>query len=589
MRLCNRDDTIFNKGKTMNMNEIKTHDMEQGSPEWHAHRAKHFNASDAAAMLGISEYKTRAELLREKATGIVPEVDPHTQARFDRGHEIEALARTFAEEFLDLDIDARLAPCVCTEVIDGMPLSASLDGVHGNITWECKTMNATLEDALYIQKTIPENYRPQLEQGLMLSGAERCLFTASDGTREGTISLWYESDPDLRKRILAGWKQFAEDLANYQYVEVAKAPPVANDVGEFPVLFVQAQGEVTASNWPKITEFLNDVFEHHLILSPKTDQEFADAKKLAARLRNGAKAMKAKKEDFLAQTASIGELAREIDIWVERMNKTALAMEKAVDEEESNRKYKFVTDAQAEFAAYIKKLNETLGGEWMPVVETKFQEAVKGKRTYEGMHGGIHNAMADAKIRANEIANTITQNRRHLETAYASAAWIAPDFKAICTKAPEDFAALLAVRKQKHDEDERARQEAAEAKARADQAAQDQRGKTTEATHAEPIATAAPQAPVASTPPDNGATMKLGDINARLGFAMTADFLALLGFQPVAKEKNAKLYRECDFPGICTAIVIHVQSVAGLVDVVVQGREPASQAKRPSGTEGSTS
>ena len=70
---------------------------------------------------------------------------------------------------------------------------------------------------------------------------------------------------------------------------------------------------------------------------------------------------------------------------------------------------------------------------------------------------------------------------------------------------------------------------------------------------------------------------------------MTADFLALLGFQPVAKEKNAKLYRECDFPGICTAIVIHVQSVAGLVDVVVQGREPASQAKRPSGTEGSTS
>ena len=37
--------------------------LTQGSPEWHAHRAKHFNASDAAAMLGISPYMSRDELL----------------------------------------------------------------------------------------------------------------------------------------------------------------------------------------------------------------------------------------------------------------------------------------------------------------------------------------------------------------------------------------------------------------------------------------------------------------------------------------------------------------------------------------------
>ena len=35
----------------------------QGSPEWAAHRAKHFNASDAPAMLGCSPYMTRSELL----------------------------------------------------------------------------------------------------------------------------------------------------------------------------------------------------------------------------------------------------------------------------------------------------------------------------------------------------------------------------------------------------------------------------------------------------------------------------------------------------------------------------------------------
>ena len=108
---------------------MKTLDLVQGSPEWLAHRATHYNASEAAAMLGMSPYKSRNQLVREKATGIIPEVDAGTQQRFDRGHEIEAIARTFAEEFLDLGFDEHLEPMVIADEIDGMPLSASLDGV----------------------------------------------------------------------------------------------------------------------------------------------------------------------------------------------------------------------------------------------------------------------------------------------------------------------------------------------------------------------------------------------------------------------------------------------------------------------------
>lgn len=54
---------------------MKTHDLIQGTPEWLAYRAGHFNASDAPAMMGCSPYKTRAELLREVHTGIAPDVD----------------------------------------------------------------------------------------------------------------------------------------------------------------------------------------------------------------------------------------------------------------------------------------------------------------------------------------------------------------------------------------------------------------------------------------------------------------------------------------------------------------------------------
>ena len=35
-----------------------THDLIQGSPEWHAHRAAHFNASDTPAMMGVSDRKS---------------------------------------------------------------------------------------------------------------------------------------------------------------------------------------------------------------------------------------------------------------------------------------------------------------------------------------------------------------------------------------------------------------------------------------------------------------------------------------------------------------------------------------------------
>ena len=45
------------------------HEVKQGSPEWHALRANTRNASEAPAMMGVSPYKSRSALVREKATG----------------------------------------------------------------------------------------------------------------------------------------------------------------------------------------------------------------------------------------------------------------------------------------------------------------------------------------------------------------------------------------------------------------------------------------------------------------------------------------------------------------------------------------
>jgi predicted phage-related endonuclease len=68
--------------------------LTQGTTEWKAHRASHFNASDAPAMMGSSPNKGRHELVKELASGIERDFSSYVQERvLDKGHTFEAHAR----------------------------------------------------------------------------------------------------------------------------------------------------------------------------------------------------------------------------------------------------------------------------------------------------------------------------------------------------------------------------------------------------------------------------------------------------------------------------------------------------------------
>lgn len=74
------------------------------------------------------------------------------------------------------------------------------------------------------------------------------------------------------------------------------------------------------------------------------------------------------------------------------------------------------------------------------------------------------------------------------------------------------------------------------------------------------VTQAIPPAPVVAAATDSGRYIRLGELNALLGFDASTEFLAKLGFA-ATKEKNARLYRECDVPAICQAIIEHVAGV----------------------------
>lgn len=421
---------------------MKIFNAQQGTPEWLTHRMTHFNASDAPAMMGLSPYKTRQQLMAEMAEmpGFgAPEIDASTQSRFDDGHRFERLARKVAEEMIGQD----LYPVTGYEG----KLSASFDGLtlDQSICFEHKTFNSAYRDAINNGTDLPAALKIQIEQQLMISGATRCLFMASKWDDEDflieEVHCLIESDLKLRKAILQGWTQFAIDLESYQHIP-AEIKPVAATIEALPVLFVQVEGKVLATNldaFKAAAQTFIDGIKTELV----DDQDFADADKMVKFLKDGEEKLALAKSQALAQTASIDELFRAVDSISEQMRSKRLALDKLVKAEKDNRRAEIMLDASAALRTHINKLNERLGDtRWMPNINGNFVEATKGLKTLDSMRDKVSVALANAKIEANDTADLIERNRKVME----SNEHLVPDFASVCTKRADDFDALLALR-----------------------------------------------------------------------------------------------------------------------------------------------
>ena len=550
----------------------------QGSAEWLAVRAKCFNASEAPAMMGVSKYMTRSELLRQKATGIVPEVDAATQARFDMGHMVEALARPLVEAM----IDEELYPIVATD--DSGKYLASSDGATMlcNIGFEHKLWNADIA-AQVVEGNVPDSHRGQLDHQFLVFGFDKIIFVCSDGTAEKMVHCWYYPQPERIAALKAGWEQFAIDLANYQHTQTAPAA-VAEVIEDLPALTVQLVGQVTASN---LADFKTAVTARIQAINTTlvTDSDFATADKMVKFLDDGEKRLDLVKSQALAQTESIDALFRTIDSLKAEMRSKRLTLDKLVKAEKESRKNEIVNEANAAIKAHLAMLTARVGTTFHHTVQL-FGECVKGLKSLDSMRDKVSVALANAKIEANAVADLIEINRKTVEDMS-----LFPDFANVCTKPVDDFAALLAMRVNQRKEAEAKRLDAERERIRAEEQAKAQREaeqKEQLAEHERLVAERAAQREAAkdylqqNAPPADhieqvremvdqpatvkeslsvAPTLKLGEINARLGYTVSAEFLASLGFVATT-ERSAKLYREQDFQAICRKIADHTLALA---------------------------
>lgn len=185
--------------------------LAQGSPEWHAHRQLHRNASETGAVMGLSPWQTPYQLWLIKTGRAQVEVN----AAMRHGSELEPKARE-AYEGLTGHV---MQPLV---MVDG-EYSASLDGITfgGELFLEIKCPFKGRDSELWRTASsgqLPDHYQLQVQHQFMVTGAAQAHVYVFDG-RAG-ILLEHTPKPERWEGIRDAWDDFMERVA------LDRAPPL---------------------------------------------------------------------------------------------------------------------------------------------------------------------------------------------------------------------------------------------------------------------------------------------------------------------------------------------------------------------------
>lgn len=168
--------------------EIPSTDRES----WLKWRHGGIGSSDAGVIMGVSRFKTREQLVLEKAGVCQPEDTSNSYIK-NRGNRIEALVRTYLEEKMNTTLSA-----VSGERNNFPFIRASLDGASPDrkIITEIKLLSSQKPDKINTQSDgykkweaarlrdeVPEEYWPQIQHQLFVTGADFCVFAGLKETK----------------------------------------------------------------------------------------------------------------------------------------------------------------------------------------------------------------------------------------------------------------------------------------------------------------------------------------------------------------------------------------------------------------------
>lgn len=517
------------------------HDLIPGSREWELHRLSYHNASETAAMLGISPYMTREELKRAKKYGIWPETSAWTQRIYDDGHEFEALARPLAERLTGERMPAvRVTRGHFGASLDGRYMD---DGTLSFTIWEHKTANAAIREAFgktYVTKEgvisqnviLPEYLRAQMQHQHMAQPADMCLFSATrweNGVCVEQYHCWELPDAEFQERILSSWERFDAELAAMP--ETMEAPAIEGQlmpvVRTFPTLPKLELGLVAGDRRAlnaceqETRQFIATINKNLV-----TDQDFTDGASDAKALAECVKLLDA----VINSSAEIVTLKR----MREALNDARLTLDKQLTAAKQAAKANLVREYRCKLHAHIAALDclhYTDSG--------NFESTVHGKSSLDSMRNSLEAELDRAMHTANQAVTRIKANLAH--PGVAANPHLFADLNSLCQRLPEDFDNAVKARI--------ALQAETQAKAEAERIASAK-------TYPAPIPEPTPLIEIPKAKPDEP-KLNLGQINDALRVvSVTRDQLERLGFAgEQGPRKGLVVYAQSDLAKIKRAII----------------------------------
>jgi len=427
---------------------MKIVNLQQGSQPWLDFRALHNTASEAPAMMGTSEKVRRDELLHAKVTKDENEIPDYVrEVIFPKGHEVEKLARPFAEKIIGED----LFPI--TGVDDDDYLAASFDGLNmlQTIAWECKQWNEGKAE-LVRQGIIPDEDLWQVVQLLIVSGAEKCLYMVTDGTEDKMVSTWYDAKADdfgpQGYALLGGWAQFDQDRETF-IPTVKQKPPEAAPVKALPAIIYQLNGLAITSNLGEYKEAAKYLVEQSKV-PMNTDQEFADADARVKAFKKAEENIALICDQAIGEVQDIDKFRKDLMEVSGLLRQARLNGEKLVDKRKLEIRSNFVTTGQDFIDQHIAELNGQFNRPYIQEYKPDFWTAIKGKRTLDSIGGAVNDLVASSKIALSDMAARAHANTKTLNDLATDYKSLFVDLPQIIFKDSDDFRNLVEARISDH-------------------------------------------------------------------------------------------------------------------------------------------
>lgn len=320
--------------------------------------------------------------------------------------------------------------------------------------FEHKTLNKDIRAAL-TTGVIPEQYRIQMEQQLLVYGGDRCLFMASEWDDNDElieeVHCWYEPDLELRARIVQGWAQLETDIKNYvppEYIPAAVATPTK----DLPALSIQVNGSISLiSNLDLFGTQLN-AFVGQINKEPNDDQGFADAEAAIKTLQKAEDALEASESSALAQTASIDDMRKTVQLYKDIARATRLMLKKMVEERKKSIKIEVIQEGNDAYAKHLEAIDKRLGKPYVPKVPADFVGAISGAKSIKGLRERMKNELLRVQLASTEIADKAEVNLNTLRESTKDHAFLFADTAVLVLKENEDLVTLIKVRIFEHEQ-----------------------------------------------------------------------------------------------------------------------------------------